>query len=77
VKVCCTHRPSQKLAERYPVVEEQRKPTIRRRRIIERPRLIRALDESNARVKPLLAGPRWAKTVLAEQCAARRERTVG
>jgi len=45
------------LAERYPVVEEQRKPTIRRRRIIERPRLIRALDESNARVKPLLAGP--------------------
>ena len=47
------------------MVEEQPKPRIRPRRIIERPRLIRALDESDARIKLLVAGPGWGKTVLA------------
>ena len=57
--------------------EDQSKPRIRPRRIIERPRLIRALDESDARIKLLVAGSGWGKTVLAEQWAADGERTVG
>ncbi len=51
------------------------RPTIRRRRIIERPRLIRALDRSQARVRMLVAPAGYGKTTLAEQwaaCAGRR-----
>jgi ATP/maltotriose-dependent transcriptional regulator MalT len=43
----------------------------RRRRIIERPRLIRALDRSQARVRTLVAAAGYGKTILAEQWAAR------
>ena len=46
------------------------KPPLRRRRIIERPRLIRALDRSHARVRMLVAGAGYGKTTLAEQWAA-------
>ena len=59
------------------MVEEHPKPRIRPRRIIERPRLIRALDESDARIRLLLAGPGWGKTVLLEQWARDGDRTVG
>ena len=60
------------------MVEEHPKPSIRPRRIIERPRLLRALDESDARIKLLVAGPGWGKTVLLEQwSAARHDRAIG
>ena len=59
------------------MAEQQRKPTIRPRRIIERPRLIRALDESDARIKLLVAGTGWGKTVLAEQWAGGVRYSVG
>jgi len=49
------------------------KPPLRRRRIIERPRLIRALDRSQARVRMLVAGAGYGKTTLAEQWARDRE----
>ncbi len=39
----------------------------RRRRIIERPRLLRALDRSQARVRTLVAAAGYGKTILAEQ----------
>jgi LuxR family transcriptional regulator, maltose regulon positive regulatory protein len=52
------------------------KPTIRRRRIIERPRLIRALDRSHARVRMLVAPAGYGKTTLAEQWAADEGRRV-
>jgi DNA-binding CsgD family transcriptional regulator len=59
------------------MADEPRKPTIRRRRIIERPRLIRAHDRSEPRVRMLVADPGWGKTTLAEQWAAREGRRVG
>ena len=59
------------------MAEQPRKPKIRRRRIIERPRLIRALDRSHARVRMLVAGSGYGKTILAEQWAARDSVTVG
>lgn len=59
------------------MAEQPRKPKIRRRRIIERPRLIRALDRSQARVRMLVAGSGYGKTILAEQWAARDHLTVG
>lgn len=46
------------------------KPTIRRRRIIARPRLIAALEKSRARVRMLVASAGYGKTILAEQWAA-------
>ena len=46
------------------------KPPLRRRRLVERPRLIRALDRSRACVRMLVAGPGYGKTILAEQWAA-------
>lgn len=42
-------------------------PPIRRRRIIERPRLIRLLDESPERIKMLVAPAGYGKTTLARQ----------
>lgn len=54
-----------------------RKPKIRRRRIIERPRLIRALDRSSARVRTLVGDVGYGKTLLAEQWAPRDDRAVG
>ncbi len=42
---------------------------LRRRRTIERPRLIRALDRSQARVRMLVAPAGYGKTILAEQWA--------
>lgn len=59
------------------MAEEPRKPRIRGRRIIERPRLLRALDSSNASVKLLVAGSGYGKTVLLEQWAPREGRVVG
>lgn len=59
------------------MAEQPRKPKIRRRRIIERPRLVRALDRSDARVRMLVAGSGYGKTILAEQWAARDSLTVG
>jgi DNA-binding NarL/FixJ family response regulator len=53
------------------MADEPRKPTIRARRIIERPRLIRALDQPDARVRVLVAEPGYGKTTLLEQWAAR------
>lgn len=47
-------------------------PGLRRRRIIERPRLLKALDESPARIKLLIAGPGYGKTTLLEQWARHR-----
>lgn len=44
-------------------------PGLRRKRIIERPRLMKALDDSNARIKLLIAGPGYGKTTLLEQWA--------
>ena len=49
------------------------KPRLRRRRILERPRLIRALDRSHARVRMLVAGAGYGKTTLAEQWARDRK----
>jgi LuxR family maltose regulon positive regulatory protein len=51
-------------------------PGTRRRRIIERPRLIRALDSSPARVRTLAASPGYGKTTLIEQWAAQPDRHV-
>jgi DNA-binding NarL/FixJ family response regulator len=59
------------------MADEPRKPRIRKRRIIERPRLIRALDKSSARIRMLVAGSGYGKTTLAEQWAPRDGRTVG
>ena len=59
------------------MAQEPRKPRIRRRRIIERPRLIRALDRSSARVRTLVAGSGYGKTILVEQWAPRDGRAVG
>ena len=59
------------------MADEQRKPTIRPRRIIERPRLIRALDDSDARIKLLHASAGFGKTVLAEQWTAGLTHRVG
>ncbi len=50
--------------------------TTRRRRIIERPRLIRALDRSPARVRMLVGAAGYGKTTLAEQWAAQPGRRV-
>jgi len=52
------------------------KPPFRRRRLLERPRLIRALDRSRARVRMLVAGPGFGKTILAEQWAAGERRVA-
>jgi DNA-binding CsgD family transcriptional regulator/tetratricopeptide (TPR) repeat protein len=57
--------------------QEQRKPTVRGRRIIERPRLTHALDQSSARIRMLIAGSGYGKTVLLEQWAPRDGRVVG
>ncbi|MEO5576246.1 MAG: hypothetical protein ABIR67_05045, partial [Gaiellaceae bacterium] len=43
------------------------KPKIRGRRIIERPRLTRLLDESQGRIKMLVAPAGYGKTTLARQ----------
>lgn len=59
------------------MADEPRKPRIRRRKIIERPRLIRALDRSGARVRTLVAGAGYGKTTLSEQWAPRDGRAVG
>lgn len=59
------------------MAEEPRKPTIRGRRIIERPRLHRALDHEGARTRMLIAGSGYGKTVLLEQWAPREGRVVG
>lgn len=48
-------------------------PTIRQRRIVERPRLIRELERSTARIALLVAGDGYGKTVLLEQWAATRQ----
>ena len=48
---------------------KQPKPVRRERRIIERPRLIKMLDESDARVILLLAPAGYGKTTLARQWA--------
>ena len=42
-------------------------PKTRRRRIIERPRLTRLLDESQGRIKMLVAPAGYGKTTLARQ----------
>ena len=49
------------------------KPPITRRRIIERPRLTRLLDDSPARIKMLVAPAGYGKTTLARQWLAARE----
>ena len=56
---------------------EPRKPMIRGRRIIERPRLNRVLDRSDARVRMLVAGPGFGKTTLTEQWAPAGGRVLG
>src|SRR5687768_225929 len=43
------------------------KPPVRRRRIIERPRLMTLLDESQGRIKMLVAPAGYGKTTLARQ----------
>ena len=43
------------------------KPQVRRRRIIERPRLTTLLDESQGRIKMLVAPAGYGKTTLARQ----------
>jgi LuxR family maltose regulon positive regulatory protein len=50
------------------------KRPLRRRRIIERPRLFALLDESNARVRTLVAPAGYGKSTLAEQWVARSGR---
>ena len=47
---------------------------LKRRRIIERPRLFALLDESNARVRTLVAPAGYGKTTLAEQWVGRAGR---
>jgi len=59
------------------MADEPRKPRIRRRRIIERPRLIHALERSSARVRMLVGGSGYGKTTLLEQWAPRDDRSVG
>ncbi len=49
---------------------------IRKRRIVERPRLYALLDESSARVRTLVAPAGYGKTTLAEQWVARDGRTA-
>ena len=51
------------------------KPPITRRRIIERPRLTRLLDESQARIKMLVAPAGYGKTTLARQWLASAPQT--
>jgi DNA-binding CsgD family transcriptional regulator len=53
------------------------KPTIRGRRIIDRPRLEHALEQSSARIRILIAGSGYGKTVLLEQWAPRDGRVTG
>ncbi len=48
---------------------------LKRRRIIERPRLLALLDESKARVRLLVASAGYGKTTLADQWIARDGRT--
>ncbi|MGH3129089.1 MAG: hypothetical protein ACRDPX_14300, partial [Gaiellaceae bacterium] len=50
-------------------VQEAR--ALRRRRIIERPRLFALLDESKARVRTLVAPAGYGKSTLADQWVAR------
>jgi DNA-binding CsgD family transcriptional regulator len=52
------------------------KPPLRRRRILERQRLIRAIDRSRARVRLLVAGAGYGKTTLTEQWAEGEGRRV-
>ncbi len=52
------------------------RPRIRPRKIIERPRLIRMLDDSKARLQLLIGAAGYGKTTLAEQWAARPGRRV-
>lgn len=59
------------------MAEEPRKPTIRGRRIIERPRLNRALEHRGVRIRMLIADSGYGKTVLLEQWAPRDGRVVG
>ena len=59
------------------MADEPRKPRIRGQRIIERPRLLRALDRSQARVRTLVAGPGYGKTTLSEQWAGSADRAAG
>jgi DNA-binding NarL/FixJ family response regulator len=59
------------------MAHEPGKPRIRERRIIERPRLIAALDRSAARVRVLMAGPGFGKTTLAEQWSEYDGRLTG
>lgn len=53
------------------------KPRVNRRRIIERPRLTRLLDESSARIKMLVAPAGYGKTTLARQWLASHSRSGG
>ena len=48
-------------------------PQTRRRRIIERPRLTRLLDESQGRIKMLVAPAGYGKTTLARQWLADKQ----
>ena len=48
-------------------------PQARRRRIIERPRLTRLLDESQGRIKMLVAPAGYGKTTLARQWLADKQ----
>lgn len=59
-----------------PEMGERPPRPLRRRRIIERPRLIRALDRSQARVRMLVAPAGYGKTTLAEQWAQAGARQV-
>jgi ATP/maltotriose-dependent transcriptional regulator MalT len=47
---------------------------LRRRKIIERPRLLEQLDESTARVRTLVAPAGYGKTTLAEQWVGKEGR---
>jgi LuxR family maltose regulon positive regulatory protein len=51
-------------------------PKVKRQRIIERPRLLRLLEESPARVKMLVAPAGYGKTTLARQWPAGRSGAV-
>ncbi|HET9506919.1 MAG TPA: hypothetical protein VFO81_03170, partial [Gaiellaceae bacterium] len=53
------------------------KPPVSRRRIIERPRLTRLLDESPARIKMLVAPAGYGKTTLARQWLATKSQCGG
>ncbi len=57
-------------------MSELPKPTFRPRRLLERPRLIRALDRSRSRVRMLVAPPGYGKTTLAEQWAGQARRVA-